>query len=90
MDLLLSVPSQVFLAFGFGHDPVQDALGMGQNGPVCVGTKGICDVLNLCSLAVVSVMADFLLKTDKECCKGIFCGKRVILRNVLRQGGWGQ
>lgn len=65
-NLLLPVPSQLFLAFGFGHEPLEDALGMWQNGSVCLGTKGFCDVLNLCCPAVVSLMADSLIKRKRE------------------------
>lgn len=52
-NLLLSVSSQLFLAFGIGHEPVQDPLGIWQNGPGCVGTKDISDVFNLCQLWLI-------------------------------------
>lgn len=79
--LLLPVPSQLFLAFGIGHEPIQDALGIWQSGPVCIR-----DVLILCSPAVVPVVADSLWKREKKSdFRGIFCGKRVILRDILWQ-----
>lgn len=39
---------------------------MWQNGSVYLGTKGFCDVLNLCCPAVVSLMADSLIKRKRE------------------------